>query len=955
MKLRNRVTLGIAAVVLLALPFPGWGQDAGEDGPGLGVARVSLTNGDVSMRHGEEGDWVQATVNSPLVEGDTISTGPGSRAEVQLDYSNLIRLGPDTEVNIANLANRQFRVQVARGMVTYSELRGGEADVDLETPLVAVRPGKNGRYHVQVHGDDEVWVTVRKGEAQIASTVGVEKLEKGQRMIVRKGTAEEPEFQIAKALPEDEWDEFNERRDKQLNKSKSYRNVSRSIYGAEDLDDNGRWTYVTGYGNCWFPRVDAGWAPYRYGNWRYIDYYGWTWVSYEPWGWAPYHYGRWFHQAGFGWGWYPGPYYAPHYWRPALVSFFGYNSYSGFNIGFGFGGGHYYPYGQIGWVPLAPGERYHPWYRRGGGGFGGRGGRNSVIVNNNINIYNDYRNARVNNGTTVIDSERFARGGRGEQRSLTSGELRRASAMRGEIPVIPESESRGNVVQRASARAAGGSNSRQFFSTNRTRQNVERASFGQQRERVSQSLREFAEANPEATKAASAGRSGAAAGTNRAAVVSPSGNGGRSTAGTRSAIVSEPRSGSAARSQAGSASRSTSGGGAGFPSASSSSGSARSRAGGAGLSASPAAVQGSTTAGRATSGPGRSSAGNSSEAKSTAPAAAVRSTTGRTSGAAWRRFGGASSGSAGATVRSGRTPSGSPSTRSAPAGTSGSAGRSGASSSPSRWSTFSREPSGATVRSGRSENSSPSRATTRGRSFELGQPVLNGNSSSRSTAAPSSRSQSGPRSAGAPAASRSTASPRNFTPRSSSRATTAPSAAPQISSPDSTSGGRSIGRSRPSSDSSRFAAPRSSAPSTSGFTPRTASRVPDYSPSRSAPAARSVGSGRSSAAPRSMTPRSAPTPNRTYTGGSSRGRSAPSVSSPPRSWSPSGQSYGRGGSSAGRSASPMPSAGSSRGGGSPRSAGPSGGYGGRSSVGRSSAGSGSGGVGRGSGGRGRGR
>ena len=258
MKLRNRVMLGIA-VLLLALPFPGWGQDEEtEDGPGLGVARVSLTNGDVSMRHGDEGDWVQATVNSPLVEGDSISTGPGSRAEVQLDYSNLVRLGPDSEVNIASLANRQFRVQVARGMVTYSELRGGEADVDIETPLVAVRPGKNGRYHVQVHGEDEVWVTVRKGEAQVASTVGVETLKKGQRMIVRGGTAEEPEFQIAKSLPNDEWDEFNERRDKQLNKSKSYRNVSTSIYGAEDLDDSGRWSYVTGYGNCWFPRVDYG-------------------------------------------------------------------------------------------------------------------------------------------------------------------------------------------------------------------------------------------------------------------------------------------------------------------------------------------------------------------------------------------------------------------------------------------------------------------------------------------------------------------------------------------------------------------------------------------------------------------------------------------------------------------------------------------------------------------------
>ena len=73
-------------------------------------------------------------------------------------------------------------------------------------------PGKNGRYRVEVHGDGEVWVIVQKGEAEIASTEGVEVLKKGKRMIVRAGQEkDESEFIITNTTPRDEWDEWNER------------------------------------------------------------------------------------------------------------------------------------------------------------------------------------------------------------------------------------------------------------------------------------------------------------------------------------------------------------------------------------------------------------------------------------------------------------------------------------------------------------------------------------------------------------------------------------------------------------------------------------------------------------------------------------------------------------------------------------------------------------------------
>ena len=472
----RRGILVLFSLVAMSLNQPTPAQSS-ENGPALGVARLSLAKGDVTVQRGESGDSIQATANMPLVEADILTTGLASRAEVQLDYSNFVRLNEYASVQMANLAYRTFRIQLERGILTYSELRGGDADVDIETPLAAVRPEKNGQYRVEVFGRVRVIVTVRKGRAEVASASGRQTLKSGQRMIVHQGD-QNVEFRVTKADPKDDWDLWNLRRDRQLMKSKAYSYVNPSVYGAEDLDNYGHWTVVPNYGRCWFPSVAVGWAPYRYGRWSWMDYYGWTWVSYDPWGWAPYHYGRWFRHARYGWGWYPGPYDSRHYWQPALVAFFGFDGRGGVGIGLGS------RYGYYGWIPLAPGDPYYPWYgrrshRRRGAGSGG----STVLVNNRINIYNNYRNARHRNGTTLVSARDFSRGKILNARSLQASEVRRASLMRGRIPVVPDRVSQGRLIRKAARRiqGPGSTTPTRFYSTGRSPRNITRRSFTQQR------------------------------------------------------------------------------------------------------------------------------------------------------------------------------------------------------------------------------------------------------------------------------------------------------------------------------------------------------------------------------------------------------------------------------------------------------------------------------------------
>jgi hypothetical protein len=389
------------------------------DQPGQAVARLSVINGDASVRRGDSGDWVAAALNAPLMAGDSVSVSPGGSAELQLDNANFVRIAGDSEIRIAALENGRNQIQVAKGLITYRVLRPSNAQSEISSPSVAVHPLRVAAVRVEVSPDGSTRVTVRRGDVEASTPRGTERIREGNTMIVR-GSADDPEYQVASAPSRDSWDNWNDQRDSYLERAQSNRYVSQDISGAEDLDAYGRWGYDPAYGNVWTPSVAASWAPYRNGQWVWEDYYGWTWVDYAPWGWAPFHYGSWYFRTGYGWSWFPGSRYGHYWWRPAMVGFFG--------LGGGLG------FGNIGWIPLAPYEAFHPWYGRGGWG-GGRYG----FVNNvhNTNVVNVYRNARFGNGVTAVSSQDFQRGAFRNRIEVNRGDLERASLVRGAVPVTP--------------------------------------------------------------------------------------------------------------------------------------------------------------------------------------------------------------------------------------------------------------------------------------------------------------------------------------------------------------------------------------------------------------------------------------------------------------------------------------------------------------------------------------
>ncbi len=425
-----------------AVPYGSQALDQAQQQPTTTVARISLLQGNVSTLRGDSGDWTAATVNTPVVPGDSVSTGDRSRAEVQLDFANIIRLDQNAVIRVTNLDAHHIQIELAQGLVSFDSFPASDADVEIDTPNLAVHPQRDGAYRIEINDRGETLVNVRRGQAEVGTADGSTNLQPGQQITVR-GDFSSAQYRITAAAARDSFDDWNESRDRDLRAAVSTQNLSPYYTGGADLDQNGTWQNVPDYGNVWTPGdVPQDWAPYRDGSWVWEPGWGWTWVSAEPWGWAPYHYGRWFLWNG-AWAWWPGPVY-PYYrplWAPAYVSFFGFG-----RGGFGFG--------EFGWLPIGPADPFFPWWGGLGlafnffrfGQFPGFGGRGFIaplagpLAGRAVfsNLRGLDANARLRAGITSVSASRFGNG-----RVIPDGhrfsaeDIRGAQFARGGLPVAP--------------------------------------------------------------------------------------------------------------------------------------------------------------------------------------------------------------------------------------------------------------------------------------------------------------------------------------------------------------------------------------------------------------------------------------------------------------------------------------------------------------------------------------
>ena len=338
-------------------------QDANgaPDQPGQPVARLGVINGEASVRRGDSGEWVAAALNAPLMAGDSVSVGPNGSAELQLDSGNFVRhfrrnrnahLRPrkrpqsDSDRQRIDHLSRPAGYQHAIG----DQHSGG---CGASPPCSAVR--------VEVAPDGSTRIIVRHGDAEVSTPRGTEHIHEGNMMLVR-GSPDEPEYQIVYAAGAGRLGQLERSAGRVLEGAQSNRYLSQDIQGAKiwmrramgyttlrmgtcglrmSLPPGRPIAMASGFGRT--TTAGPGWITSLGDGRHFTTVRG---ISAQA-------------SAGAG---FPARRYGHYWWHPAMVGFFGFGG-AGFGVGFGFG--------NVGWVPLAPFEVFHPWYGR--GWYGGRG------------------------------------------------------------------------------------------------------------------------------------------------------------------------------------------------------------------------------------------------------------------------------------------------------------------------------------------------------------------------------------------------------------------------------------------------------------------------------------------------------------------------------------------------------------------------------------------------------
>ena len=319
-----------------------------QNDPPPGSARLAHLQGNVSFQLDGSDSWGEADNNMPVGSGDRVYTDQG-RGELQAGQVRAY-FGPGADLTLVDLNDQGIQLGLAQGSANiFSDGFAQDQTFSVQTPNGAITVDGRAGFRIDVYPEEQSTVITNSrnfGGILLNGAGGYQFTLRPGESVQLTGTNPVYTQPLEPAAPDTlaRWStDFEVARQNSI----SARYVSAEMAGYDELDNNGDWQPESDYGPIWFPRVEAGWAPYHNGHWVNRPFYGWTWVADESWGAAPFHYGRWTQVRG-RWGWIPGPREQHPVWSPAQVVFAG--------------GVHVGGVGVSVWFPLGPGEAYRPWY-----------------------------------------------------------------------------------------------------------------------------------------------------------------------------------------------------------------------------------------------------------------------------------------------------------------------------------------------------------------------------------------------------------------------------------------------------------------------------------------------------------------------------------------------------------------------------------------------------------------
>ncbi|HEY2001301.1 MAG TPA: FecR family protein, partial [Acidobacteriaceae bacterium] len=245
----HRLVLSLLALVAAAGPL------LAQEPATTALVRLSYVQGEVKILQGEATQFDQAQANMPLLAGYTLSTGQEGQAEVEFTDGSVARVTPNSQLRLDKLPAADERDQPTEVTMLsglgYFELNtaNGQHFV-VHFNAAQAQPVTNSIFRINLDNAPEVSVFVGTVRASVSGAFD-QTVEEGRSLHF---AADDVSNVTTASIQGDTWDQWNQDRDNQIAQQAQQQTTARETSGAtdepgwDDLDANGDWYPVEGYG-----------------------------------------------------------------------------------------------------------------------------------------------------------------------------------------------------------------------------------------------------------------------------------------------------------------------------------------------------------------------------------------------------------------------------------------------------------------------------------------------------------------------------------------------------------------------------------------------------------------------------------------------------------------------------------------------------------------------------------
>jgi hypothetical protein len=191
------------AALVLSLPLTSHSQNREKFVISARAGGVNAVTGRATMRPHGNSEWQLLTIKEDLETGDLVRTGLDGRVEMLLNPGSYMRIGENSEFELADSSLENLEVRLIRGTAIVEVTGADDEDlfIGITTPHTRMSIIRRGLYRVNVLPGDATELIVRKGRVVLEDSHT--KVKGGNKVVFSSGS-----FSVAKLEKADKknWD-----------------------------------------------------------------------------------------------------------------------------------------------------------------------------------------------------------------------------------------------------------------------------------------------------------------------------------------------------------------------------------------------------------------------------------------------------------------------------------------------------------------------------------------------------------------------------------------------------------------------------------------------------------------------------------------------------------------------------------------------------------------------------